>query len=62
MNEELGKERNITWVLESGAQCEVVVNATEYVGRVLFDGVQGYLGIEDLDPEYDIKEKISFEN
>ena len=28
---------------------------------MLFADVQGYLGVEDYDPEYDIKEKISFE-
>ena len=61
LNEPLGKHRNITWTLPPGSKCEVTVDATEYVGRVLFADVQGYLGVEDYDPEYDIKEKISFE-
>ncbi len=62
LNEELGKALNVSFSLISGAQCEVIVNATEYVGRVIFDDVQGYLGIEQYDPEYDVKERISFEN
>ena len=37
------------------------IDATEYVGRVLFDDVQGYLGIEGYDPDFDIKNKISFD-
>ena len=44
-----------------GSKCEVTIDATEYVGRVLFADVQGYLGIEDYDPEFDIKDKISFD-
>ena len=61
LNEPLGKERNITWSLPPGSQCNVSIDATEYVGRVLFDDVQGYLGIEGYDPEFDIKNKISFD-
>ena len=62
LNEPLGTYRNITWTLPQGSFCVVTVDATEYVGRVLFTDVQGYLGIQDYDPEYDIKEKISFED
>ena len=52
----------MSFQLISGAQCEVVINATEYIGRVIFDDVQGYLCIEGYDPEYDPKTKITFEN
>ena len=51
----------MTWNLPSGAKCIVKVDASEYVGRVLFDDVQGFLGIEGFGPDQDIKEKISFE-
>ena len=61
LNEPLGAERNISWTLPSGAMCEVTVDATEYVGRVLFDDVQGFLGIDGYNPDYDMKEKISFQ-
>ena len=40
----------------------VKIDATQYVGRVLFDNIQGQLGVEGYDPEYDLSEKISFEN
>ena len=60
LNEPLGKHKNITWTLPAGTQCTVKIDATEYVGRVLFDGVQGNLGIEPYDPLYDFTEKISF--
>ena len=36
------------------------IDATSYVGRVLFDDIQGSLGIEGYDPDYDITQKISF--
>ena len=42
--------------------CTVTIDATEYVGRVYFADIQGELGIEEYDPEFDRKEKISFEN
>ena len=61
LNEPLGKHRNLTWVLPAGTQCVVTIDATEYTGRVLFDDVQGYLGIDPYDPDYDFREKISFE-
>ena len=32
------------------------------MGRVLFDNIQGQLGVEGYDPEYDLSDKISFEN
>ncbi len=60
LNEPLGRHKNMTWVLPAGAQCTIEIDATEYVGRVLFDGVQGNLGIEPYNPEYDFSEKISF--
>lgn len=41
--------------------CVVKIDATQYVGRVLFDNIQGQLGVEGYDPEYDLSEKISFE-
>ena len=41
--------------------CNVTVDATQYVGRVLFDDVQGSLGIEGRDPAIDVSERISFE-
>ena len=48
--------------MPSGSQCYVKIDATSYVGRVLFDDIQGSLGIEGYDPDYDITQKISFEN
>ena len=30
------------------------------MGRVLFDNIQGYLGVEGQGPEWDINQKISF--
>ena len=60
LNEPLGRAKNLTWVLPAGAQCNIFIDATEYIGRVLFDGVQGNLGIDPYDPEYDYSEKISF--
>ena len=59
---ENGRWKNLTWVLPSGSQCYVKIDATSYVGRVLFDDIQGSLGIEGYDPDYDITQKISFEN
>ena len=54
LNEEKGRWKNLTWVLPSGSQCYVQIDATSYVGRVLFDDIQGSLGIEGYDPEYDL--------
>ena len=50
LSEPLGKHKNQTWVLPQGGMCIVKVDATQYVGRVLFDDVQGFLGIEGRDP------------
>ena len=62
LNEPLGKYRNRTWTLPSGTKCVVKIDATQYVGRVLFDNIQGQLGVEGYDPDYDLTQKISFEN
>ena len=62
LNEPLGKYRNRTWTLPAGTKCVVKIDATQYVGRVLFDNIQGQLGVEGYDPEYDLSDKISFEN
>lgn len=48
--------------MPSGTKCVVKIDATQYVGRVLFDNIQGQLGIEEYDPDFDISQKISFEN
>ena len=61
LNEELGRHKNQTWTLPQGAMCEVEIDATQYVGRVLFDDVQGSLGIEGRDPSIPTDTKISFE-
>ena len=47
LNEPLGRAKNMTWTLPAGAKCIVKVDATQYVGRVLFDDVQGFIGIEE---------------
>ena len=54
LNEPLGKHKNRTWTLPSGTKCVVKIDATQYVGRVLFDDIQGQLGVEGYDPLYDI--------
>ena len=61
LNEPLGKAKNVTWTLPAGASCIIKVDATEYVGRVLFDDVQGAIGIEGVDPLQLVTEKISFD-
>ena len=61
LSEPLGTAKNLTWILPSGAKCVVKIDATNYVGRVLFADVQGYLGIEGRDPAIPLAEKISFE-
>ena len=40
--------------MPSGTKCVVKIDATQYVGRVLFDDIQGQLGVEGYDPLYDI--------
>ena len=60
LGEELGKHLNVTWTLATGEMCYVEVDATQYLGRVHFADVQGYLGIDGYDPEFDIAEKITF--
>ena len=61
LNEPLGKHKNVTWVLPVGGYCNVTIDATEYVGRVLFDSTQGLLGVENLPIDADPYEKVSFE-
>lgn len=46
LNEPDGRPRNITFTLRSGQKCNVKIDATEYVGRVLFANIQGFLGVE----------------
>ena len=62
LSEPLGAAKNLTWILPSGAKCVVKIDATNYVGRVLFADVQGYLGIEGRDPSIPVADRISFEN
>ena len=40
-----GEERNVTWSLPNGAMCKVRIDATQFVGRVIFDDVSD-LGVE----------------
>ena len=59
LGEPLGRHRNLTWVLPSGSKCTVKIDSTNYIGRVLFDNIQGYLGVEDQPAEWDISQKIT---
>ena len=54
LGEALGRHRNLTWVLPSGSKCTVKIDATNYLGRVMFDNIQGYLGVEDQPSDWDI--------
>ena len=62
LNAPLGKARNVTWNLQSGNMCKIEIDATKYIGRVLFDNVQGLLGIEGRDPTLKTTTPITFEN
>ena len=62
LNEPLGRYNNRTWTLPSGSYCTIKIDATKYVGRIMFDKVQGLLGIEGRDPKAKLTDKISFEN
>ena len=39
--------RNITWTLKEGQVCNIEIDATEYLARVIFDNTS-YLGVEGV--------------
>ena len=54
-----GSYQNTTWTLPQGASCDIIVDASQGVGRVIFDETS-FLGIDNVDAK--LGEVITFES